>query len=241
MHVINRLQFGNYSRITGSFREKSYDRYRKTYMTIAVLCLVVSISLSYVIGSAPFVLLLSISCLGVLYNIRIFPSGWGLEKLGDLPGSKELFTAAAWAAVTVVLPQIGIGLKVTPDMAVTFIFVFTIVFSKAALSDMMEIQSDRLVGRETIPVTIGEQGTGRLLKFISLFVGGLLILLTLAGYSSSMHLTLLVSLFYIWLCLELCVRKARFYSIVLEGLLETNYIVAGLGVCLWVLVSLYIV
>ncbi len=233
MHIINRVQFSNSSRIAGSFRGKSYGRHKKTYLAIAVLCLGVSIVFSSFAGMAPFLLLLSISCLGLLYNISIFPAGWGLGKLGDLPGSKEIFTAAAWAAVIAVLPQIGIGLTITPDMAVTFLFVFTIVFSKTALSDMMDIQSDRLVGRETIPVIIGEEGTGRLLRIISLVTGGILVALTLAGYSSFMNLALLASLFYIWICLELCVRKARFYSIVLEGLLETNYVIAGLCVSLW--------
>jgi (E)-4-hydroxy-3-methyl-but-2-enyl pyrophosphate reductase len=240
MHIINRVQFSNSARVAGSFRGKSYDRHKKTYLAIAVLCLVVSIMLSSFTGAAPFVLLLSISCLGLLYNINIFPSGWGPGKLGDLPGSKEIFTATAWAAVIAVLPQIGIGLTITPDMAVTFLVVFTIVFSKTALSDMMDIQSDRLVGRETIPVIIGEEGTGRLLRIISLLTGAVLLALTLAGYSSFMNLALLASLFYIWICLELCVRKARFYSIVLEGLLETNYIIAGLCVSLWYCISAYV-
>ena len=240
MHIINRVQFSNSSRITGSFRGKSYDRYTKAYLAIAVFCLVVSIVLSSFKGPAPFVLLVSISCLGLLYNISIFPTGWGLGKLGDLPGSKEIFTATAWAAVTAVLPQIGIGLTITPDMAVTFLFVFTVVFSKTALSDMMDIQSDRLVGRETIPVIIGEEGTGRLLRGFSLVMGAVLLTLTLAGYSSFMNLALLPALFYIWICLELCVRKARFYSIVLEGLLETNYIIAGLCVSLWYFMSAYV-
>jgi (E)-4-hydroxy-3-methyl-but-2-enyl pyrophosphate reductase len=240
MHIINRVQFSNSARVAGSFRGKSYDRHKKTYLAIAVLCLVVSIMLSSFTGAAPFVLLLSISCLGLLYNINIFPSGWGPGKLGDLPGSKEIFTATAWAAVIAVLPQIGIGLTITPDMAVTFLVVFTIVFSKTALSDMMDIQSDRLVGRETIPVIIGEEGTGRLLRIISFLTGAVLLALTLAGYSSFMNLALLASLFYIWICLELCVRKARFYSIVLEGLLETNYIIAGLCVSLWYCISAYV-
>jgi len=240
MHIINRLQFSNFKRIAGSFREKSYDRYARAYIAIAVLSLIVSIALASFTGVAPFVLLLSISCLGLLYNISIFPAGWGLGKLGDLPGSKEIFTAAAWAAVTAVLPQIGIGLTITPDMVVTSLVVFTIVFSKTALSDMMDIQSDRLVGRETIPVIMGEEATGRLLRITSLVMACILLTLTLIGYSSFMSLALLVPLFYIWICLELCVRKARFYSIVLEGLLETNYIVAGLCVSLWFCVSAYI-
>jgi (E)-4-hydroxy-3-methyl-but-2-enyl pyrophosphate reductase len=240
MHIINRVQFSKSARVAGSFRGKSYDRNKKTYLTIAVLCLAVSIVLASFTGAAPFVLLVSISCLWLLYNISIFPAGWGLGKLGDLPGSKEIFTAAAWAAVIAVLPQIGIGLTITPDMAVTFLVVFTIVFSKTALSDMMDIQSDRLVGRETIPVIIGEEGMGRLLRIISLVMAGILLALTLAGYSSFMSLALLASLFYIWICLELCVRKARFYSIVLEGLLETNYIIAGLCVSLWYLTGAYI-
>jgi (E)-4-hydroxy-3-methyl-but-2-enyl pyrophosphate reductase len=240
MHIINRLQYSQYSSITGRYREKSYVRHKNTYLVIAVTCLILAIVFSYMAGPAPFVMILFISLLGGFYNIRIFPSRWGLEKLGDLPGSKEILTAAAWAAVTIIVPQIATGLKIPLDMVVAFLFVFTIVFAKTALSDMMDVQSDRLIGRETIPVIIGESNTGRLLKAISVLMGVILVSFVVAGYSSPMTLVLFVSLFYIWICLELCVRKSRFYSIVLEGLLETNYIIAGLTVSLWFFASRYI-
>ncbi len=99
---------------------------------------------------------------------------WG-KRLEDLPGSKNFFTAVAWASVTAVIPQISVSLDITCGMAVAFVFVFTLVFSKSVLSDTLDIQSDRLIGRETIPIVMGEGPARLLLQAMTVLKGGVLI------------------------------------------------------------------
>ena len=50
---------------------------------------------------------------------------------------------------------------------VAFAFTAGIVFIRSALSDILDIQSDRLIGRETLPVLIGGKKTLLLLQGIS--------------------------------------------------------------------------
>ncbi len=121
-----------------------------------------------------------------------------------------------------------------------FLFIFNIVFVKSALSDMIDIQSDRLVGRETIPVVVGEQNTRKLLQGTSIFTGIVLILAVPAGYASSLSLVTLISIFYIWICLKFYDRKARFSNIILEGLLGTNNIIAGFCAFVWFIVERHV-
>ncbi len=235
MHALNRFTDRKYIGIISSFREDSYLKHDTMYATMAILSLLAALTLSFVAGAASFLLLLSISSFGVLYNAEILPQNWRFRRLRDLPGSKNVSVATAWAIVVAVLPQLEISISITPAMIFAFLFTFAVVFVRSALSDTIDIQSDRLIGRETIPVVIGEENTQRLLKIISVITAVILIITSPAGWTSSLSFALLACVFYMWICFKLCDRRATFSGVVLEGLLETNYIIAGLSTFLWFL------
>lgn len=233
MHTINRLQDRHLGRITGGFRDEIYIRHRKGYMTAAVCALFLALMLSAALSIGAFICLFVISLLGVLYNVVVFPRSLKVKRLRDIPGSKNIFTAAAWGIVTAFIPAMEEGNHITPTMVCAFLFVSSIVFVKSALSDMVEVQSDRLVGRETIPVVMGEAKARGLIKGIALFLAVMIIAAVGAGYVPMVGTALLISVFYIWICLELCDKRAQFSNAALEGLFGTNYIIAGVSVVLW--------
>jgi len=173
------------------------------------------------------------SVLGILYNTKIFPQGWRFRRLKDLPGSKNVSMALAWAIVTTVLPRMQFSLSIAPATVVAFLFAFTIVFIRSAMSDMLDIQSDRLLGRETIPVLIGEVGTNALLVALSSGVFMLLVLANPLSLTGPLSFFLSTSVIYIWICFRICGRRSQFSGVVREGLLETIYIVAGVIALLW--------
>ena len=232
MHVLNRFINRKASSIS-SFREESYLLHEKIYMTLAVLSMILAISASFAAGLAPFILLFVISLSGILYNTRIMPRGWRFQSLKDIPGSKNIATAIAWAAVTALLPWIEAGPTLTPGVVIAFLFIAGIVFTRSALSDILDIQSDRLIGRETIPVLIGERKTLIILQGISGFLFVLLLAAPLAGWSTSLSFFLLTCVFYIWICFKLYDRRSGFSGVVLEGLLESGYMIAGVSALLW--------
>jgi 4-hydroxy-3-methylbut-2-enyl diphosphate reductase len=176
----------------------------------------------------------------VLYNTRLLPGNWRLKRLRDLPGSKNVSMAIAWASVATVLPQVEIEPAITPGMIVAFLFVFTMVFIRSAMSDTLDIQSDRLIGRETIPVLIGKGYTQRLLQGILVFMVILLVTAYAAGWTTSLSLALLSCPFYLWICFKLCDRGSQLSGVILEGLLETCYLVAGLSAFLWVIFTRHV-
>ena len=230
IHTINRLQGRSFGRIKGSFREGYYIKYRGIYMAVAIAALVLASALSFAGGLVTFILVGFISLSGVLYNVTV----WG-KRLEDVPGSKNIFTAMGWAVVAAVVPQVSVNPEITCGVVVAFMFVFVLVFSKSVLSDTIDIQSDRLIGRETIPVIMGEARARTLLKGVSILAGIVLIAAMPVGCvpSLSLGLVLLTPVFYIWICLGLCDRKTRFSRMALEGLLGMNYMIAGLSACLW--------
>jgi (E)-4-hydroxy-3-methyl-but-2-enyl pyrophosphate reductase len=238
MHTINRFVNRRTSTIIGSFREESYRRHEQAYLTTALLALALALLIGIFSGRAAFFILLLMSVLGALYNADIFPRGWRFRSLKDLPGSKNISMAIAWATVTAVLPQTALAAAITSSLAVSFFFIFGLVFIRSAMSDIQDIQSDKLIGRETIPVLIGREHTQRLLKAVS---GLLLLLLCLAypaGWSSSLSPFLGATIFYIWICFKVYDRKPGFSGIVVEGILETSYIIAGICSGLWGLWSI---
>jgi len=151
MHTLNRIIDRKTSTIIGSFREESYRKHEKAYVAAAIISMILVLISSFSVGINAFVLIFCISTFGVLYNTRILPGNWRFNSLKELPGSKNISTATAWAAVAAVLPQVEISLAITPGVIVSFLFTFGIVFVRSAMSDVLDIQSDRLIGRETIP------------------------------------------------------------------------------------------
>jgi 4-hydroxy-3-methylbut-2-enyl diphosphate reductase len=237
MHTLNRFMSRKRAFIAGSFREASYLRYRRLYLGAAVAALLLAWTGAFLAGWAPFILLFLMSLLGVLYHMRILPEGWRFRSLKDIPGSKNVLTALAWAVVAAVLPRIEGDLSAPPILIISFLFVFSVVFIRSALSDIMDIQSDRLIGRETIPVLIGEKRTRVLVHVMAAALAALLAAAYAAGWSSFLSLALLVCIFYVWICLKLCDRRSAVSAVVLEGLLETNYVVAAAAALVWLLAA----
>lgn len=237
MHTLNRFMSRKKDSILGSFREESYLKHKRLYLGISVAALLLAWVNAFLAGWVPFILLFLMSLLGVLYHMWILPRGWRFRSLKDLPGSKNFSMAAAWATVGTVLPWVETELSVSPALIVAFLFIFSIVFIRSALSDIMDIQSDRLIGRETIPVLIGEGKTRLLVQGISAALLTVLVLAYAVGWSSSLSLLLLICVFYVWICIKLCDRRSAFSAVVLEGLLETNHVIAGAGALVWLLAS----
>ncbi len=228
MHILNRF-LSKKSSIPGSFRETSYLRHETLYLSMAILSMVLALGLAFLSGWAAFFLLFTLSALGLVYNLRILPKHWRFRGLRDLPGSKNVAMALAWAAVTALLPRITAGFEATPGLTVSFFFAFSLVFIRSALSDMLDIQSDRLIGRETIPVLVGKERTLILLQGIAILTALALVATPFAGWSPWRIWALLTAPFYVWICFTICDREAWFPGVLLEGLLEAMYVVAGVS------------
>jgi len=235
MHTLNRLINRKSSTIIGSFREESYRKHEKVYITMAVLSMALALTCSLLVGVHVFILLFLVSGFGILYNMRIIPRKFHFASFKDLPASKNISMALAWAVVASVLPRIENGFSVTFSLLVSFIFTFGVVFVRSAMSDILDLQSDRLLGRETIPVLIGKEATQRLLMGILILLGLLLVVAHPLGMTSTLSYALLASVFFVWIYFKLYDRRAAFSGVVLEGILETNYILTGLCAVLWLI------
>jgi 4-hydroxy-3-methylbut-2-enyl diphosphate reductase len=118
--------------------------------------------------------------LGIFYRQPIFPATlvriFKVKRLKEIPGSKTFLVALAWAMATVVLPNWGSAAG--PAVSAT-LFCLTLVFIyvRNALFDVFDVQGDRIVGKETLPVCIGEEKTLFFLTYLlyGLFAAGMVL------------------------------------------------------------------
>ncbi|MCX7981494.1 MAG: 4-hydroxy-3-methylbut-2-enyl diphosphate reductase [Syntrophales bacterium] len=234
MHTINRFIDREASTIIGSFREEMYRRREKTLLWIAFFSLVTSILLSSLLGFLALSILIALLAGGLLYTVKLLPRRWKFRSLRDIPGSKNVVMALAWATVTAVIPFVSAD-NSPEGPILPIVFISGLVFLRSIISDLQDIQSDKFIGRETIPVLIGSKLTNRLINVVALILLILLVTSHFVGWTSSLSLFLTPVIFYLWICNWLYVRKPQFSGLNKEGLLELSYYLSGLGTVGWML------
>ena len=111
------------------------------------------------------------------------------------------------------------------------------VFVRSAIFDMLDIQGDRLVGEETIPIVLGEKRTNRLLVWLVLVLILALLVAPVLGLAAGFSYLMLIVCGYMGLCLFMYRRELmRPGSLRFEALVEGSFYFCGLLAVLYQLV-----
>jgi (E)-4-hydroxy-3-methyl-but-2-enyl pyrophosphate reductase len=234
MHVLNRLTDKASEHFNQPGRTEFYERYGKWMVSAGIASAAVALALAWFEG---LFLLLAISALGMIYNLRIFPgqprSGFHYQKIRDIPGSKTLLVGLAWGVVTSLLPALAREGRILPATLVAFFYTSTLVFVRSTLYDFKDIQGDLMVGKETIPIVLGDRRTEILVVALLIFLGVILTVAALLEWATSLSSFLLISLGYIvsyyWLYRQKIVGRGFLF----EGTVDGSFIFAGLLAFLW--------
>ncbi|NTV15612.1 MAG: 4-hydroxy-3-methylbut-2-enyl diphosphate reductase [Desulfobulbaceae bacterium] len=240
MHNLNRYSGSGLGRFSDPLRERFWRYFGTPLFVVSWLALGVSLWLAYHYQGYSFPILAVMSLLGVLYSVRFIPRKVaeviGVKRLKEIPGSKTFFVATAWAFVIIVVPLYGRGFGWDRASLAAFVFVLLLVYIRSALYDVFEVQGDRIVGKETLPVCIGRDKT---LKLLYVLMGILALLLVggpLAGLLPAAWAMLLPAVVYLFAVAWLYDRDRLSYSTRLEFAVDSVFpIIAGLTV----LVSLW--
>jgi 4-hydroxy-3-methylbut-2-enyl diphosphate reductase len=164
-------------------------------------------------------------------------TGARYQKLRDIPGSKTLLIAVAWGIVTAVLPPLSKFGRIHGINVLVALWAIGIVFVKTAFFDILDMQGDRLVGKETIPILLGEKRSMQLLKLILILLTAGLAGLSALGMTSGLGFALMLCPVFIALIILAYERAQMFPGIRLEFLLETQFILAGMITFLWIMAN----
>jgi 4-hydroxy-3-methylbut-2-enyl diphosphate reductase len=236
MHILNHLTGRQSDQYNDPDRASFYVRHRFFLSLLAVAAGGTGLLLAYTLGLQPFLILLLMSLLGLTYNLQIIPQALTPDhyrRLRDVPGSKTLLIAAAWGVVTSLLPSLLNSNLPKLDMVLVFLWSTGLVFVRTAFFDTLDMQGDRIVGKETIPILLGEKRSLRLLKSILLILLAVLPVAALAGLVPGLGYALCACPLFIAGVLLAYERGVMIPGIRLEFLLETNFIIAGIITLVW--------
>jgi len=240
MHILNHLTDTRADQFNDPDRANFYNNHKALLAILAVLAGGTGLIIAYSIGIFPFMALLVMSLMGLSYNLRVvpeWPSTIKYRRLRDLPGSKTLLIAIAWGIVTAVLPPLSKFGTINWINVLVALWAIGIVFVRTAFFDILDMQGDRLVGKETIPILLGEKRSMRMLKIILILLTATLVVSSIFQWTSSLGFALILCPIFISIIIFGYERGLMFPGIRLEFLLETQFLLAGVISFLWILVA----
>jgi (E)-4-hydroxy-3-methyl-but-2-enyl pyrophosphate reductase len=179
MHTLNRYLDQDAIQFNDPERAAFDRRWQPAFVIISILAASVSLVLAAMQGLLPLMAMLLMTAVGLLYGVRIFDRtlghGRSILKIKDIPASKTLSVPLAWASVAAVIPNLPHLAAAPGTVSLTAWIILLLIFVRTAIFDLQDVQGDRLVGKETIVVFLGESRTCQLIM-----VSLVLLIVTLA-------------------------------------------------------------
>ncbi len=231
MHTVNRYT----DKASLRFREPEqvtfYEKWFLPLCTASAAAILGSLYIAYQNGKLPFFLMLIISVLGLLYNVPIIRSEKNvfrqINKLKDIPGSKTLFVAGAWGTVTSIIPDLAQGSVSVISSIYSFLLISLLVYVRTAIFDLLDIQGDTIVGKESIPVFIGESKTKFLLGGLMLLTVLLVVVGSASGIITGLSWCIIPSVVLLAACLLIYRNRILLPGTLFEALVESFAYLAG--------------
>jgi len=236
MHIFNNLISAKADQYNDPDRASFYHKNRNFLVLLAVIAGGAGLMKAYSMGAVPFLVLLSMSIMGLSYNLAVVPESLAkgrYRRIRDIPGSKTVLIAMAWGIVTSTLPSLSGQKSISLGTATAFLWSVSLVFVRTAFYDVLDMQGDRIVGKETIPILLGEKRSLRLLTWI-LAINLFILLLSVAfNFIPSLGLVLAVCPIFGLIVLSAYKKRLPLPGIKLEFMVEHLFILAGIATLIW--------
>ncbi|MBW1709223.1 MAG: UbiA family prenyltransferase, partial [Deltaproteobacteria bacterium] len=237
MHMLNLFLDKEAGKYNDPDRVLFLESHKTVLIGSGILSGLVCLALGLKISFSIFILFVGTSAVSLLYSVNLIPGFLRpylrITKLKDIPASRTLSVSGGWALSLSLIPVLAFGEALTWSTAIVAAIIFLLVFIRSSLGGIFDIQGDRIVGQETVPIIIGEERT---LSLLNLAVA--LLALALAGgwllsFLSSLALFLLVLPAYATFYLILHKRERLVIGTFFEALVDVNFLLSGLVAWLW--------
>jgi len=231
LYIFSMYTFNNFFTIpflreSNPYKFNLYHRHRYALLAVAVVLTVLSVAL--VTGyPAPVMAVYFVSVfLGVVYSTPVFKKivrGLDIGALTMIYNSKTVATTFGWVIITTFLPLLSAGAG-PPAMAAMALLVFGFIFMRNILLDLIALQGDLILGRETLPILAGIDKTKWLAAGLSLASLAVFIAITLCRHDPA-YLPVAVSHLYYLFLLFFIVRLEYLAALKYEFLVDLNLVV----------------
>ncbi len=236
MHILNNFT-DEAGKLNDPVQTMFYGAHRRFLLVSGALSGLAALVLGLTLTPLAFFFILIMSILGLLYNLNIFPphfTTWTNGfRLKEIPGAKASFTALAWGVLAALIPVVSSTTGISWATILTFFLVAGLIFIRSGLFEVLALEGDRIVGKETLAVAFGKTTTMKLLYATVYLLAASLLLGTWAGLLPSLGYTLLLCVAYAWGYLQAYERGYLEAGLLLESLVEGNLILAGWLAFLW--------
>jgi len=236
MHIFNNLTGTKADRYNDPDRASFYNKNKILLALLAFIAGGAGLMTAYTIGLVPFLILLAMSIMGLSYNLTLVPKRFvrlRYRRIRDIPGSKTVLIAMAWGIVTSVLPSLSVSKSIPLSTALVLSWSLSLVFVRSAFFDILDMQGDRIVGKETIPILLGEERALRLLYSILIINLGILLLSSAFHLISSLGFAITICPIFLFVALAAHERSYMLPGFRLEFLVETHFVLAGIITFVW--------
>ncbi|MDY0221199.1 MAG: 4-hydroxy-3-methylbut-2-enyl diphosphate reductase [Desulfobacterium sp.] len=227
MQVINNLFTIKSDRYNNPDRAEFYMANRPWLIALALASGTAGLVMAFFTGLPSFFILSIMSILGLAYNRRILPvlSG-GLKRIKDIPGSKTLLITAAWGTVTCILPAVSTptGIQIVPAL----VFSMGIVLARTVFFDVLEMQGDRITGKESLPILIGERKALSLINWVLVVTFLVTLIPSLMGLISPLGFLLMLTPISLSYAIHLSKKGVFLPGTQLEIIVESHLIIPGI-------------
>ncbi len=231
MHTLNHLTGRAENRYNDPDREVFYTRFKWPLSILVVVSGALGLVAAYQMGPVPFWTLLSMSLLGLSYNLQLIPKQIApkirFHRIRDLPGSKTLLIALAWGVVTAGLPALAAQMPALLTGVIVFVWATGIAFCRTAYFDILDMQGDRIVGKETLPILLGPKRSLSLLKGTLAFIMLLAIAAHALGAVTVLAYPLIIPPLLLWAIVKAGQRSNMLPGIGMEFQVESLFVLCG--------------
>jgi len=241
MHILNYLTGRAEDSYNDPDRERFYSRHKLILTAMALAAGALGLVAAFQMGPLPFWTLLAMSVLGLSYNLRLKPeriwAGYRFRRIKDFPGSKTILIALAWGVATAVLPALENPQGQWTSGALAFVWVTGLAFCRTAFFDILDMQGDRIVGKETIPILLGSKRALLLIKTILSIILLLLFVGVWTGVFSFLAYLLAVTPVFLWGIIVSHERGRILEGIQLEFFVESLFVLTGMLTFFYMLIN----
>lgn len=231
MHILNHLTGKAEAKYNDPDRERFYTRNKTALIIMALTAGAIGLVAAFQMGPVPFWTLFAMSLLGLSYNLRVVPqwrpSGTHMRRIRDIPGSKTILIALAWGVTTALLPALSAGYRHLGTCLTAVLWTIGLVFSRTAFFDILDMQGDRIVGKETIPLLLGPRRSFQLLKGLLGLCALLPPIAALWGLFSPAAFVMAIAPIFLWLVVVGHERGSVLPGIRMEFLVESLFVLCG--------------
>lgn len=237
MHSLNIYLDGDAIRLNDPKRAAFYQRWRFVFTGSSVLAVALALWMALERGALTFLVLVVMVMLGILYAVPVvLPARWrrlSAFKIKDIPTSKTFSVPIAWACVAVLLPHLSDLSASTGELLYAWWIVFLLVLVRTLLLDFLAFQGDKLVGKETLVVLVGEARTAPIVTGLFVLLGLSVFFGPVLGLSGPFAVVMLAALAGAAWHLRPLLRKGLKDDLVSEALVESMVIGCGLLGLAW--------